>query len=179
MSHYKLFEKVMSHIFMFRSKYSSHLMLLHRYILSMNFSRLSFAREAHAWLKSNPLVVEHESIEIVTVLTTSSRTSEGLFDRSLKKLVSTDRFTKWKSLKYYVRWAISLHRITMQQSSHAPEYLCTCSDFLKNYTCKHIFGVAHLKDMFIFPKESLTGGLGPRQPVGRPKNYAKALKTMQ
>ena len=53
--------------------------------------------------------------------------------------------------------------------------LCTCPIFQKQYICKHVVGIAILKDYFEVSAEAKTVPLGQKRKRGRPALTKKAL----
>lgn len=73
-------------------------------------------------------------------------------------------------------WKAKLkHKIFYFEFDYAPDFVCTCSDFFKNYVCFHTIGLATMLDKLVLPDEATTGGLGLKPGPGRPKKLTKAL----
>lgn len=97
----------------------------------------------------------------------------------LVKFISLDRQDDWNTFDDYVESEIHTNRISFHDSSYAPDFKCSCSDFFKNYLCMHAIGLATLLDKFTLPEEAATGGLGIKRGPGRPKRNTKALQKLR
>ena len=52
---------------------------------------------------------------------------------------------------------------------------CTCSQWAKEYVCKHVVGMALRIDLAKAPSKAKTVPIGQKRKRGRPSNAAKAL----
>ena len=52
---------------------------------------------------------------------------------------------------------------------------CSCPIFMKKYICKHIVGMAILKNLVEVPDEAKTVPLGQKRKRGRPARVTKAI----
>jgi len=83
-----------------------------------------------------------------------NKRTENLLARD-GKLISDDniiiwscqtREESWKKFSDYIDCELQMHRDYFTDSSYAPGFICTCSDFFKNYICMHCIGIAALLD---------------------------------
>ena len=52
---------------------------------------------------------------------------------------------------------------------------CSCHSFAKEYICKHILGIASLRNFFTLLDEANSDLIGKRRGQGRPKKVNRAL----
>lgn len=78
-------------------------------------------------------------------------------------------FDKYKS-NFGLFWTVNLNKISWETES-----LCNCRDFLKNYTCVHVVGLALNSRLCKLPKSAIPTKLAKKNTVGRRPKSTKAL----
>jgi len=94
-----------------------------------------------------------------------------------KKLTKKDITTFYQNrLKFetFELWKKRLHVVKLDEKEWRNSS-CTCTKFQKEYTCKHVIGIAALNKLYKIPDSAKTDLLGSRRKPGRPRKVKHAL----
>lgn len=83
---------------------------------------------------------------------------------------------RWRSFDQYIKYGFGMYYTTiLHRNDWKTKSKCMCPDFLKNYICKHIIGLAIKEKLTECPGNALSVPLAQNRKRGRPALAKKAL----
>lgn len=144
-----------------------------RVITQLPIIKIEDWRKAAAWIneEKNRQIVVDELIFIV--LSTKGKNEEF---KLTENNVSRHEKRKWKSFDKFIESGSGLYwKVELSKDEWKSGSSCECPYFLKNFTCKHIIGLALQSKMCKLPRTAITTELGERPKRGRKEKSYKAL----
>jgi len=126
---------------------------------------------AYEWIKLKPRLLAEEDGQIRSIYVAAAE-SDAVTQNTPKVFNE-----KHKTFESFKKLHLSAYKIMFNVGNWKMSS-CTCPSFLKNYKCKHVYGLAVHKKLALFPETVKTVPIGQKRKPGRPKGTTKALLKM-